>query len=84
MLPYIPVYERAAVESIRGAAEVRYVRDAAQLLEESMEKDYYCFVRDAEVAVLAVALATACEDEIVEGIVETIKRRVVQRAMVGS
>jgi hypothetical protein len=74
MVPYIPVHEAAIAGKVRLGAE--YVRQAIQLLEERLPVDEYRLVADADVAILAVALATATEEEIVEGIVGLIERQI--------
>jgi len=74
MVPYIPVQESAVEKKVRLGAE--YVRQAIQLLEERLPVEGYRLVADADVAILAVALATATEEEVVEGILGLIERQV--------
>jgi hypothetical protein len=71
VIPYIPFDERLIGEKIRLGEQ--YVRGAVELLEERLPKEYYGRVAGSDIAILAVALATADEEEVIENIIGLIE-----------
>jgi hypothetical protein len=70
MIPYIPFDERLIAEKIRLGEQ--YVRDAVELLEERLPREYYGHVAGSDIAILAVALA-ASDEEVIENVIDLIE-----------
>jgi len=85
MLPYIPVYQQGVAEALKNVVnESRvWIWRAKMALEDSIPEDFYPFVSDDEVGILAVALATASDEEFIDGIIKLIKDLAVRRGMCG-
>jgi hypothetical protein len=85
MLPYIPVYQQGVAEILKEAANASrvWIWRAKTILEDNIPEDFYTFVSDDEVGVLAVALAIASDEDFIDGIIKLIKDLAVRRGMCG-